>query len=344
MKRALCVILLGSLLATHVHASELSRNYKALYKSVVTLMTVGRALGGPEGELTAAKGLGSGVLISDDGLILTAAHVVQAADRVGVKFHNVELISATVISTLPSADIALVRAESVPPGVEPVRLVDSTSVETGDEIFVISAPYGLQSTITSGIVSARYAAGTHPRFWLAEMLQIDAVVNKGSSGGPLFNMKGECIGIVSHLKSRSGAFEGHAFVVATETAREYLIGKPAIWTGISGKYLNEEMAWVLNLPEQSGYLVERVADGSLGREMGLLAGTVVAEVGDKEYHLGGDIILETNGIRINEFKDRYDELIRDIEKNKSLRLKVLRGGMVLELTGRVRVLEAGKRR
>lgn len=345
MKRLIVVTMLFALGVVAffgtARARDLSSNYRTLYKSVVTLVTTGRTLTGEDGQYTSAKGLGSGVLISEDGLILTAAHVVQVADKVGVKFYNDELVQATVVSTLPSADLALVRAHSVPKGIRPVALEDSSSVQTGNEIFVISAPYGLRSTITSGIVSARYMPGAHPKFWLAEMLQIDAAVNKGSSGGPLFNSRGECIGIISHLKSQTGGFEGHAFAVSTETAKEYLIGKPALWTGIDGEYLDEELAWVLNLPTRSGYLVERVAAGSLGHEMGLLAGAVKARIAGKNLVLGGDVILEMNGIAIGEFKDMYDDLIRDIEKSKALKLKVLRGGMVVEMVGDVRVLQAG---
>ncbi|WP_147820057.1 S1C family serine protease [Salidesulfovibrio onnuriiensis] len=344
MKRILCAVLLVVLFSSSAFCADLSKNYRNLYKSVVTLMTVGRTLSGPEGEYTAARGLGSGVLISRDGLILTAAHVVQVADKVGVKFYNDEEVEARVISALPSADLALVRAESVPPGIEPVALGSAASVQAGNEIFVISAPYGLRSTITSGIVSARYETGAHPKFWQAEMLQVDAAVNKGSSGGPLFDMKGRCIGIVSHLKSKTGGFEGHAFAVTTDTAKEYLIGKPAVWTGFSGKYLDEEMAWVLNLPTKHGYLVEKVADGSLGQEMGLLAGTIQAEIAGRKMFLGGDIILEMNDVPVGEFKEKYDDLIRDIQKRGALKLKVLRGGMIVEMTGEIKVLEAGNSR
>jgi S1-C subfamily serine protease len=317
-------------------ALDLSSQYRALYSSVVTLVTEGTTVDRERDELTAAEGLGSGVLIDKDGLILTASHVVQVADAVGVVFADGQSVPATVVSSLPQADLALVRAESVPEGVRPVKLADSSRIEAGNEIFVIGAPFGLHSTITSGIVSARYQPGSNPRFWLAEMIQIDAAVNKGSSGGPVFDAKGRCIGIVSHLKTLSGGFEGHGFAVTTNTARERLIGKPGVWSGLSGKVLGEEMAWIFNLPEASGgFLVEKVAAGSLGDRLGLIAGTVPATIRKRKYLLGGDVIMRVNDIPVAKLKDHYDELVSSLKPGDTMTLAIMRGGAVMELTGKL---------
>lgn len=315
-------------------ALDLSSQYRTLYPSVVTLVTQGTTVDRERDELTAAEGLGSGVLIDGDGLILTASHVVQVADAVGVVFAGGESVPATVVSSLPQADLALVLAESVPKGVKPVKLADSSRIEAGNEIFVIGAPFGLNSTITSGIVSARYAPGSNPRFWLAEMIQIDAAVNKGSSGGPVFDAKGRCIGIVSHLKTLSGGFEGHAFAVTTNTAKERLIGKPGVWSGLSGKVLDEELAWVFNLPEASGgFLVEKVAAGSLGESLGLIGGTIPATIRNRKLLLGGDVILRVNNTPVGMLKDRYDELVDSLKPGDTMTLSIMRGGAVMDLVG-----------
>ncbi len=336
MRRSYLVLFVLALVlvAENARATDLGSHYRNLYTSVVTLVTEGRTIDRKRTGFTAAEGLGSGVLIDGDGLILTASHVVQVADVVGVVFAGGESVPATVVSTMPQADLALVRADSVPSGIKSVQLADSSSVEAGNEIFVIGAPYGLHSTITSGIVSARYAPGANPRFWLAEMIQIDAAVNRGSSGGPVFDAKGRCIGIVSHLKTTTGGFEGHAFAVTTNTAKKRLLGKPGIWSGMSGKMLTEDLAWAFNLPEaQGGFLVERIASGSLGSSLGLIAGTIPARIRGRDYLLGGDVILRINGIPVWALKDRYDELLQSLKANADVTVAVMRGGMVMDLVG-----------
>src|SRR5262249_16951327 len=157
-------------------------------------------------------GLASGVLISGDGKVLTAAHVVQAVDQVFVEFIDGQLVTACVISSAPAADVALLQLDSVPPGVAPAQLGDSDKVEVGDEVFVVGAPYGLSYTLSVGHIGGRAAPkGSLASLSAGEFLQTDAPINSGNSGSPMFNRQGEVVGIVSNIMSRSGGFEGIGF-------------------------------------------------------------------------------------------------------------------------------------
>jgi serine protease Do len=128
-----------------------------------------------------------------------------------------------------------------------------------------------------------------------EILQIDAAVNPGNSGGPIFNMKGEVVGIVSHILSQSGGFEGLGFGVAINTAKKQLLEKDPFWGGVEFILASDDLAEALNMPQESGLLVLRVAYGSPAEKAGLRPGKLSAMIDDKKLMLGGDIILEVNG-------------------------------------------------
>src|SRR4030095_7032006 len=143
--------------------------------------------------MTSSDGLASGVLISRDGKVLTAAHVVQAVDKVFVEFADGQIVTARVISSATNADVALLQLDSVPKDVSPAQVGDSDQVEVGDHVFVVGAPYGLALTLTVGHVSGR----TNPKHRLNgmsasawEFFQTDAAINGGDSGSPMFNLGG----------------------------------------------------------------------------------------------------------------------------------------------------------
>src|SRR5882724_419223 len=150
-------------------------------------------------------GTGSGVLISTDGKVMTASHVVHAMDEITVQFLGGETVRARVISSEPAADLSLLQLERVPAGTRAARLADSNAVRVGDQVIVIGAPYVLSHSLSVGWISARWAPDTvYKAIPLAEFFQTDASINSGNSGGPMFNMAGEVIGIVSHNISKSG--------------------------------------------------------------------------------------------------------------------------------------------
>ena len=167
----------------------------------------------------ASRGLGSGFLISSDGQIMTAAHVVQVADEVSVRFVTGEVVTARVVASDPGADVALIQVASVPAGIKPVILGDSNPAAVGDQVFIIGAPYGIAHSLTGGHVRARRTPKQLFGYLeQVEILQTDAAINQGNSGGPMSDMRGEAIGIVSHILSTSGGFQGLGFVITSNMA------------------------------------------------------------------------------------------------------------------------------
>ena len=153
-----------------------------------------------------------------------------------------QTITATVVAAEPAADLALLKLERVPNGIDPAHLGDSDELDTGEQVFVIGAPYGLRHTLTVGYVSARHAPATlSGSLVLGEFIQTDAAVNRGNSGGPMFNMQGDVVGIVSHIFSRSGQFEGVGFAVSSKTVEDLLLGRRSPWSGISFLWLERHV-------------------------------------------------------------------------------------------------------
>jgi len=149
------------------------------------------------------------VLISADGKVLTAAHVVQTSDRVAVQFVDGSVSRARVVGSIQRADLAVLQLEQVPPGILPAKLADSDASEVGDEVFIIGAPYGIGHSLSAGHIgaAARLARWSMASPWRScrRMRR-----SRGQLGGPMFNMEGKVVGIVSHILSRSGGFEGLA--------------------------------------------------------------------------------------------------------------------------------------
>jgi S1-C subfamily serine protease len=318
-------------------AKPLREVYKAVDPSVVLVHTEESALAGAAGPAqdVAVAGLGSGVLVSEDGLVLTAAHVVQVADRVLVEFVTGETVWAEVLSSEPAADIALVRVERVPEGAVVARLGDSDRVEVGDQVFVIGAPYGVGHSLSVGYLSGRHrGAALGGDLPLGEFLQTDAAINQGNSGGPMFNRAGEVIGIVSHIMSQSGGFEGLGFAVSANAARELLLERPAIWSGMAGYRLAGQLAGAFNIPQPVGILVQRVARGSIAERLGLQGGEIPVEVAGATLVVGGDVILGVQGIQVGGL-DSYRQIrdaIEGLAAGDEVRVEVLRGGRILELS------------
>jgi len=286
--------------------------FEKVRDSVVVVLTKQHEVSGPApGGLTSTGSLGSGVVISADGKILTAAHVVQTADEVGVRFRNGETLPAKILSSAPSADVALIQVtQKLPQPAAVVPIGDSDAVRTGDQVFVVGAPFGISHTLTVGHISARRAPrSAQGLLGETELFQTDAAINQGNSGGPMFNMKGEVIGVVSHIISRSGGFEGLGFAVTAKTARALLIDQSGFWSGMEGYRLDEDMARVFNVPQGAGILVQRVAEGSPAARAGIRPGTYRAVIEDEELLLGGDIILSAMGINIGE-ADSYDRIYK----------------------------------
>ncbi len=296
-----------------------------------------RGVDDPTERTATINGIGSGVLISTDGKVVTAAHVVQLADAVSVEFPGSAAVNARVLVSDPAADVALLQLDSVPAGVTPVKLGDSDRAEVGDQVFVIGAPLGISRTLTVGHLSARRspreAAGS---LAVAELFQTDAAINRGNSGGPLFSMDGEVIGVVSHIVSSSGGSEGLGFAVTSNMARRMLLEEPTLWSGLEGFLLSDDLARAFNLPVTTGLLVQRVADGSPAQRLGIRGGSLPMRLGSDPLLLGGDVILAVADIKIGEpaARERIRQRIVDIrDSGRPLQVTVLRGGETVQLVG-----------
>jgi len=276
-----------------------AQSFRDLFRKVVPSVVVIRAKGRDVASsgFTRFNEIGSGVLVSKDGQIMTAAHVVHAMDEIRVEFIGGETIAARVVASDPSADLAMLQLERVPAGAHVSPLADSDLVEVGDQVLIVGAPYGLSHSMSVGWISARWKPGeVYQSIPRAEFFQTDAVINTGNSGGPMFNMSGEVVGIVSHNISKSGGSEGLGFVVTANSARKLLIERKTFWSGVEGQMLSGDLARLFNLPQPAGYLIKIVAKGSPFDTAGMRGGSTTATVGGDQLVVGGDILLSVEGI------------------------------------------------
>ena len=327
------ILLLG---AIEVEAQQLREIVKQVDESVVVVKTVEKnLLTSPQTMFVSSPGSGSGVLISTDGKVLTAAHVVQAADKVEVEFVDGQTVPAKVISSIPTADVAMLKLDWVPYNAKPARVGDSDEMQVGDDVFIIGAPYGIGHSLSAGHISARRAPKNPAAATLSlELLQTDAAINKGNSGGPMFNLAGEVVGIVSSILSQSGGSEGLGFVITSNVAQRLLVAKKGFWTGVDGVLLSGEWARIFNVPQPAGLLVQRVADNSPSAAIGLIGGTYKADIAGSEILVGGDIILAVGGITIlpdSAAMPKILEYLSSLKTGETVAIKVLRAGQITEL-------------
>ena len=341
MTQSLMLLLLVLVVVAAPYPTEadgLPQLFQRVSKSVVVVRAKGRDLAVRDGGSVLVKynEVGSGVLASADGKVLTAAHVVQIADDITVEFDNGESVPARVIASEVKADLALLQLARVPAGTPPALLGDSGRVQIGEEVFVIGAPYGVARTLTVGHVSGRHKPNTiYAELPLAEFIQTDAPINRGNSGGPMFNMRGEVIGIVSHIISKSGGYEGLGFVVSSNMARQLMLERRPFWSGVTWFEVSGELAQYLNVPQPFALLVEEVAKGSPAEAIGLAPSRAVARLDGRDIPLGGDIVLGAMGIPLvdaesfQKVRDRWSQL----RSGEEMTFRVLRAGRVIEIKG-----------
>ena len=317
-------------------AEDLSRLFRSARDSVAMIRATGRDVSAG-GEIPFQE-TGSGVLISSDGKVMTAAHVVQSVDEIRVEFLGGDAVHARVIASEPAADLSLLQLEKVPLGARVAMLADSDTVQVGEQVIVVGAPYGLSHSLSVGWISARWAPNTvYRRMPLAEFFQISAPINMGNSGGPMFNMAGQVIGLVSHNISKSGGNEGLGFVVAINTAKRLLLDKKSFWSGLEGEILSDELADILNLPPGTGgYLIRSVAKNSPAEKIGLRGGTKLATIDGQSIVLGGDVLLRVEGIAAGSLANliKIRSMLAGLKPGTPFKASILRAGRVLELTGR----------
>jgi len=265
--------------------------------------------------------LGSGVIVDAAGYVLTNNHVVDRGSRIKVKLHDGRQISATVVGKDAATDLAVLKIDAS--NLHALRLGDSSKVEVGDWVLAFGSPFGLEKTMTAGIVSAKgrvIGASAYDDF-----LQTDAAINPGNSGGPLVNLAGEVVGINTVIFSRSGGFEGVGFAIPSDLAQS-VYGQLAKsgkvtrgWLGVDVQELTPELAKSFNLREKKGVLVSQVEPGSPAAKAGVKS---------------GDILLEYNGRPVNSYKD-LSLAVAESKVGVSSKLKLLRQGQEVALDVKV---------
>jgi S1-C subfamily serine protease len=253
---------------------------------------------------------GSGFLIDDDGHLITNAHVVQGAEQVEVQLgDDEEGQSAEVVGADPSSDIALLKVDDTK-GATPLPFGDSSASDVGDPVVAIGNPFGLDRTVTTGIVSALQRQIQAPNgFSISDVIQTDAAINPGNSGGPLLDASGQVIGINSQIASQSGGNEGVGFAVPIATAEDVVSqlregGEvKRAYLGVTGGDLSSEIANALKLPVDQGVLVEQVFEGGPADEAGIKGATGQATIGGQTLPVGGDIITQVDGKEVAGMED-----------------------------------------
>jgi len=289
----------------------------------------------PQNQQSTATG--SGFLIDNDGHILTNAHVVEGAKRVDVQLGDGDTQQAQIVGTDPSSDIALLKVDNTE-GVQPLTLGDSTKVQVGDPVVAIGNPFGLDRTVTTGIVSALQRQIQAPNgFSISDVIQTDAAINPGNSGGPLIDGDGQVIGINSQIESQSGGNVGIGFAVPIKTAADVVSQLEnggevqRAYLGITGGDISSSVAQALNLPVQQGVLVEQVLNGGPADDAGIKGATGQATIGGQTVPIGGDIITKVDGKDVTGMDDVVSA-VNDHKPGDDLTLTVWRDGQQRDVT------------
>jgi serine protease Do len=273
----------------------------------------------PRGQL--ARGIGSGFIVKSDGVILTNAHVVAGANEVNVKLTDKREFRAKVIGVDKATDVAVLKIAATDLPV--VRLGDATKVQVGEWVLAIGSPFGFENSATAGVVSAR--ARSLPGEGYVPFLQTDVAVNPGNSGGPLFNLAGEVVGINSQIYSGSGGYMGISFAIPIDVAmkvEKQLVATGKVTRGRLGVYIqdvNQQLAQSFGLPRPTGALVSNIEKDSAAGQAGVKA---------------GDVILTVNGQEVTGSAD-LPPRIADLEPGTSARLGLWRDGKKLDVDVKV---------
>jgi S1-C subfamily serine protease len=262
-----------------------------------------------------SSALGSGFVIDKAGHIVTNYHVVEGANEVTVSFSNRDTVKAEVVGTDPSTDLAVLRVDASASALTPLPLGNSDRVAVGDPVVAIGNPFGLDRTVTSGIVSAVQRLITAPnRFTIDHVIQTDAAINHGNSGGPLLNSRGQVIGVNSQIETgdTNTGNVGVGFSVPSNTVKDVVaqILKTGrvdhAYLGISGQAVTADVADKYNLAAKQGVLVESVTNESGADKAGLKAGKTRVVVAGETFVLGGDIIVSFDGKKISSIEQLRD--------------------------------------
>lgn len=281
--------------------------------------------GSPRGpQRRRESGLGSGLIASSDGIILTNNHVVEGAQRLTVQLADEREFEAEVVGTDPATDLAVIRIKDRPADLVPLEFGNSDQLLIGEWVVAVGAPFGLFETVTVGIISAKGRQNTGITTY-GNFLQTDAAINPGNSGGPLVNLEGKVIGINTAIFSQSGGYQGIGFAIPVNLARnvmENLVKHGKVtrgWLGISIQPLTSEMGAALGLKNRKGALVGDVVEGGPAERSGIRR---------------GDVILAINGRQVVDANDLMNQ-VAQIQPGTTAELSIWRDGRQTRIKARV---------
>jgi putative serine protease PepD len=256
-------------------SSPVAAIYKSTHKAVVEITVTGASEASPLGGGGAQQAQGSGFVYDEQGHVITNQHVVSDADSVEVTFWNGKTYDATVVGSDPSTDIAVLDVDAPASVLEPLELADSSQLEVGEAVVAIGSPFGLEQTVTTGIVSALHRQINAPNnFAIDDAIQTDAAINHGNSGGPLLDLDGKVVGVNSQIESESGGNDGVGFAVPSNTVERIASG--LIEDGsVEHAYLGVATE---DADGVTGARISEVRTGTPAAEAGLQAGDVVTAI------------------------------------------------------------------
>ena len=279
------------------------------------------------------KALGSGFVWDKAGHIVTNYHVVQGAKTIQVSFSNHDSMKARLVGADPSTDVAVLKVDAHARALTPLTLGDSDSVRVGDAVVAIGNPFGLDRSVTAGIVSALQREVQAPNAYpIDHVIQTDAAINHGNSGGPLLNAEGEVIGVNSQIQT-GGTSDGNVgvgFAIPINTVRTVaaqLIHNGKVEhasLGITGQTIDPNVASLFHFPVDHGVLVQSVKDGSGAAKAGLKPGKTSVVVAGESWLIGGDLIVKADGQTIGSL-ERLRDVIAAKKPGDTLKLEIYRG-------------------
>jgi S1-C subfamily serine protease len=296
------VTVTGASEAAASSAPSVAGVYEQAHASVVEVtVTSAGSSGLPFGpDSGAQRAQGSGFVYDDDGHIVTNQHVVAGAENISVLFSNGERYDATLVGSDASTDLAVLKVDAPASVPKPLELADSSKLEVGEGVVAIGSPFGLEDTVTAGIVSALHRQMEALNgFTINDSIQTDAAINHGNSGGPLLDLKGRVVGVTAQIASESGGNDGVGFAIPSNTVRSVvsqLVSGGSVEHAYLGVALTEIPSSVADeLGVAAGVAVMEVRDGTPAAEAGLRAASGSTTVDGQQYPTGGDVITAVDG-------------------------------------------------
>ncbi len=322
--------------------------YKRVSPSVVNITSTSLAFDFFYGPVP-QEGQGSGFIIDKEGHILTNYHVVANARQVEVTLANKKKYKAQIIGLDPSHDLAVIKVDA--PNLHPVTLGDSSQLQVGQKVYAIGNPFGLNGTMTRGIVSSIRSIrepGDEGGAFIDEAIQTDAAINPGNSGGPLLNSRGDVIGINTMIASSVGQSAGIGFAIPVNAAKAVIndlvvygrVRRPSL--GIRTLPIGPELADELGLPEDYGLLIMQVIPGGAADQAGLHGGSQRAYLGNTPIMVGGDLIVAINGERVEDAQD-LAHVMNNLKAGDTVTVTVWRGKRKMDVKVTLQEVRADRR-